>query len=669
MSFQSDADRTPPVTPGRLVTILHLEDSPLDAELANTRLKKSGLAYKLDYVVTRDQFLDALSRRSYDLILSDFNIPGFDGSEALTLAAERQPNTPFIFVSGVLGEEVAIDTLKRGATDYVLKTRMDRLVPAVERALAEADGRRARHQAERGLRHSEERYRALVSILTDVPWRANAAGEVDSPHPAWTAFTGQTWDEYHGAGWLDAVHPADRERLTEAWRQALARPGKFVIEIRLWHAPSQTFRQIENRATPVLDSDGNLREWVGTCNDIHDLRTAERERERLLEAERAARNEAEQANRLKDEFLATVSHELRTPLNAILGWAELITRGGGNEEDNAEGLQAILRNARAQSQIIEDLLDMSRITSGKVRLDVQEVNLATLLDETIHSVMPSAEMRRLSVTQAVQPSVSPVKGDPSRLRQVVWNLLSNSIKFTPAGGQVRARLTQIDGSVTLTIEDTGEGIAADLLPYVFDRFRQEDGSTTRRHGGLGLGLSIVKHLVELHGGTVAASSDGKGKGSRFVVSLPALFERSVAQPPLPRQLDAPGRASSLSGVKVLVVDDEADARRIVSRILQGCGATVVSAASAAEAMRLLRLEKPDILLSDIGMPEADGYELIRSVRQLSTDDRNIPAVALTAFARSDDRTKALQAGFQRHIPKPLESADLLRTVSELTGRS
>jgi signal transduction histidine kinase/CheY-like chemotaxis protein len=402
------------------------------------------------------------------------------------------------------------------------------------------------------------------------------------------------------------------------------------------------------------------------------------EKETLLAQEQAVRNELERANRMKDEFLATLSHELRTPLNAVLGYATLLQSGGLNEEERREGFRAIERSARQQAQLIEDLLDMNRIISGNIRLDVQLVDLPQIIDAALDTVFPSAEAKGLRVQKLIDPLAGPIKGDPGRIQQVVWNLLSNAVKFTPKGGKIQVLLERVNSHVEITVIDSGEGIAPEFLPYVFDRFRQADASTTRRYGGLGLGLSIVKQLVELHGGTVRAKSPGTEQGSTFVVALPV----AVVHPD--ERLDDMNRAHPkasqgepipcdvlLSGVRALVVDDEPDSCRLVQKILEDCEAHVVTAQSVAEAIKVFRESQPlDVIISDIGMPDEDGYDLIRKIRALSDEEGGqTPALALTAFARSEDRTRAALAGFQTHLSKPVEVNELIAVVANLAGRT
>jgi len=389
-------------------------------------------------------------------------------------------------------------------------------------------------------------------------------------------------------------------------------------------------------------------------------------------AEREARSEAERASLMKDEFLATLSHELRTPLNAILGWSQLLTSGMAKPEDVSQGLEAIERNARVQTQLIEDLLDMSRIISGKIRLDVQFTDVANVVEQAVDSLRPSAEAKEIRLSKVLDPHAGYVSGDPTRLQQVVWNLLSNAIKFTAKGGKVEVLLQRIDSHLEIAVHDSGIGIKPEFLPVVFERFRQADASTTRSYGGLGLGLSIVKNLVELHGGTVRVDSPGEGQGATFTVSLPLAPIRVATarhHPTTPQPLVRESGKIDLSGVKVLVIDDDQDARELLKRVLAECSADVKSAEGAAEGLGIVQDQRPDVIVSDIGMPGMDGYEFIRTVRDLSAEKGgNTPAIALTAFARSEDRTRAMLAGYQVHIAKPIEPHELVATVSSLARR-
>ncbi|HET6423609.1 MAG TPA: PAS domain S-box protein [Planctomycetaceae bacterium] len=433
-----------------------------------------------------------------------------------------------------------------------------------------------------------------------------------------------------------------------------------------------TRRWMETHAVPLPRSDGLLGQLAVT-REITAQKRMEAEREELLQSERFARMEAERASRLKDEFLATLSHELRTPLNAILGWSQILGMHKSSPEEVAEGAEVIARNARAQAQLIEDLLDMSRIMSGKVRLDVQAVDLASVVDAAVDAVRPAADAKEIRLRKILDPHAGPASGDPTRLQQVVWNLLNNAIKFTPKAGKVEVLLERVNSHLEITVHDSGIGIQPELLPVIFERFRQADSSTTRSHGGLGLGLSIVKSLVELHGGTVKAKSAGEGHGATFVVSLPLAPIRPPQEkrehPRTPTDPPAISTDVDLSEIKVLVVDDEADARNLVERLLEQCHATVLTAGSADEAAKQVPAFQPNVIVSDIGMPGTDGYQFMRRIRAMSADQGGrTPAIALTAFARSEDRTKAMMAGYTMHIAKPIEPQELIATVGNLVGR-
>ncbi len=473
------------------------------------------------------------------------------------------------------------------------------------------------------------------------------------------------------------LHEEDRDRTRLAVERAVFHHEPYDIVYRTV-APDGRIRWVRAKGRAYFDATGAPTRFDGVTLDVTALKTIEQRREMMLATERAAREEAERVIRMKDEFLATLSHELRTPLNAILGWSQILTRDPQDSDDARQGLQAIERNTRALARMIEDLLDMSRISTGKVRLDVHRLVLADVVSQAVQSVRPSAEVKGVRLITVIDPNAGPVAGDAGRLQQVVWNLLTNAIKFTPRGGRVQVVLERVNSHLELNVTDTGEGIEPEFLPHIFERFRQADASTTRHHRGLGLGLSIVKHLVELHGGSVRVKSPGKGKGSTFILALPLaptthplkIDEVEARQHPRVAQgapiLDEP---PNLAGVRVLVVDDDPDAREVIARILRDGKASVIKASSAAEALEIVRKSKPDLLISDIGMPGEDGYDLLRKVRALPADAcGRVPAVALTAFARSEDRQRALLAGYQLHVSKPVEPSELLTVCASLVGR-
>jgi signal transduction histidine kinase len=393
----------------------------------------------------------------------------------------------------------------------------------------------------------------------------------------------------------------------------------------------------------------------------------------LLERERAARLDAEAANQTKDEFLATVSHELRTPLTAILGWT-MIARRNSPPAEIEKVLSIIERSARAQLRIIEDLLDVARALGGKLRLEINEARIADVIEGALMAVRPAADAKGVGLAVDVQPAVGAIAADPERLQQVVWNLLSNAIKFTPGGGHVALSAHRSESTIVIRVSDDGQGIRPEFLPHLFEPFRQADGSTTRRHGGLGLGLAIVRQLVEAHGGTISASSDGEGKGTTFTVEIPAraFAPEPGVRSPIPRQAAAPAAAAGvrLDGVRLLVVDDDDDSRDLITCILEEWGASVTGASSAGEAMRLLQQSRPDVLVSDIGMPDVDGYALMRQVRGMPAErGGGVPAIALTAYASESDGARVRAAGFQAHVTKPIDPDALTAAVAGLVGTS
>jgi signal transduction histidine kinase/ActR/RegA family two-component response regulator len=393
------------------------------------------------------------------------------------------------------------------------------------------------------------------------------------------------------------------------------------------------------------------------------------EREQLLVRERAARDQAEHLSAMKDEFLATLSHELRTPLNAMLGWAGMLQRGVKDEATLRRGLETIERNARAQGQLIDDLLDMSRIVAGTLRLDVQRVDLARTIEAALGTVQPAVLARQIALRTELAADVGEVHGDPGRLQQVLWNLLSNAVKFTPNGGTVQVMLTRDGAEALVRVSDSGIGIAPDFLPHVFDRFRQQDASITRRHGGLGLGLAIVRQLVELHGGTIAADSAGENTGTTFTLRLPLAAPAAAGSPHAAPATAALMALADLSGLSVLLVDDAPDTLDVIEQILQGCGAATLAASGAAMALALLDRERPDVIVSDIGMPDIDGFELMRRIRRRPHDaGGEIPAIALTALTRQDDYERALQAGFDDYLAKPVDAGALVARIAEVAAR-
>ena len=460
-------------------------------------------------------------------------------------------------------------------------------------------------------------------------------------------------------GWVYLINKSDADDFNEADERLAA---TLATQVAVAYENAVLYSEAQRHA-----SDLQL--------EITERKQAEEERAKLLIREQAARAEAEQANRTKDEFLATLSHELRTPLSAILGWSHLVRTGKLDEPQMSRAFETIERNARSQSQLIDDLLDVSRIITGKLQIEPRAVDLCGVIDASIEAVRPSFEAKDIKVETELQASGCFVSGDQNRLQQIFWNLLSNAVKFTPERGKVRVEARRVDSQVRVSVSDSGIGITPEFLPYIFDRFRQADGSTTRVHGGLGLGLSIVKHLVQLHGGGVAVHSEGKNRGTTFTVNLPLVSAMAAdkSENGVTPQADGNGLPASfatlLAGLRILVVDDEADSRELVMAILTRCGGKVKCCETAAEALKTFRAWKPDLLVSDIGMPVEDGYALITKLRKLRLKlAQQKPAIALTAYATDDDRARSLAAGFQVHVAKPIEPEALVRSIAGAVGR-
>lgn len=636
-----------------------------------------GESYEVVAVADGQAALEATHEYCFDLVLTDVMMPRLDGFGLLKALRtdERTRNIPVIMLSARAGEESRVEGLEAGADDYLIKPFSAReLLARVESNLKLA---RLRHESlvrEQSLRvEAEEARHRLENVLASIndqfivlnrEWRYTYIND------RVVQVTGLRKEELLGQSIWDLFPDLVDTPFFDEARKAAAQQEPRHLE---FYYPGWD-RWLENRIYPSPDN------FTVLVTDVSDRKRAEIERDKLFVQEQAARQQAEAANRLKDEFLATVSHELRTPLNAILGWIVLLRSGRLTPEKVAEALATVERNARAQNRLIEDLLDVSRIITGKLRLELQPVTIAQVAEAAIASARPAAEAKGILLVSDCDLT-GIVQGDADRLQQVVWNLVSNAIKFTPEGGSVMVRLVQDNGQVKLTVSDTGEGIAPEFLPHVFHRFSQADGSYKRKHGGLGLGLAIVRHLVELHGGKVGVESQGVGQGTTFTVTLPLRKTNSGAHNGHDdATLDSPfyntfrtesARATPrLDEIKVLVVDDEEDSRNMVAALLVESGVEIRTAGSAAEAIDVLAKWRPDVLVVDIGMPGEDGYEFIRRIRknESASGFKEIPAVALTAYARSEDRLNALAAGYQQHLAKPVEPAELLVVVASLTGR-
>lgn len=552
-----------------------------------------------------------------------------------------------------------------GAAGALVTTALCLMSRAQVRARVLAESRARQIEAsEQALRRSESRFRRLYDSNVVGMVFAHADGRVLDANDAACRIFGRTRDEMLAGlmNWRAATPPEFAQRDLQAIEECLQKGSCAPYEKEVINA--------SGARVPVLLATAALmgieNEYVAVVVDVT-------ERKRAEEAMRLAREAAETSNRLKDEFLATVSHELRTPLNAMLGWTQLLRASPPRDPAELQrALETIERNARAQTQLIEDLLDVSRIISGKMRIQVQPVDPAPIIDAAIASVEPAATAKGVRLVRDYDSCPVRVLADSQRLQQIAWNLIANAIKFTPRGGTVAVSLAPLDGHVQFSVSDTGMGIDPEFLPHVFERFTQADPSPTRRHGGLGLGLGIVRHLVEMHGGTVEADSAGRDRGATFRVRLPAVEEpqppREIQQVVKP-QLTPDTTPRPLDGARILVVDDDSDALDLLSQVLKGKGAAVATAGSVTQAMQRYAEFAPQLIISDLAMPEEDGYDLIRRVRQQSIhSDRPVPAIALTAYARQQDRERALRAGFQFHLPKPVHPDELVRVSATLLGR-
>ena len=523
------------------------------------------------------------------------------------------------------------------------------------------------------LKESESRYRDLLELLPVAVYACDAEGMI------------QHFNEAASVLWGREPKCRDRSELFSGAHQLYYPDGRLMplsespmaIVLRTRRPQLNTEicieRQDGSRRTalasviPLRNDEGEFTGAINCLQDVTQQKLVEEDRMMLFEREKAARTRAEEASRYKDEFLATVSHELRTPLNSILGWSRLLKDTEMAPDTSVRAIETIERNAKAQAQLIEDILDVSRAISGRLRLDVTTIELIPLIEAAIDIVRPAADAKGVKLDSVLDPSSGPIAGDPQRLQQIIWNLLSNAVKFTPKEGHVQVRLQRAESQAELIVSDSGIGIRHEFLPFVFDRFRQADSSSTRKFGGLGLGLAIVRHLTELHGGTVNAESDGEGKGATFVIRLPITIthlhrtrDRQTGE-----NVSTLKSAPNLSNLRVLVLDDEPDAREIITLILEECGAEVRSAASVSQALGLLQEWDAHVLVSDIGIPERDGYDFIREVRRLGIES---PAIALTAYARHEDRLRILGSGYQMHIAKPVDSEELPVVVASVAGR-
>ncbi len=716
------------------VNILLVDDKLENLLALEAILEKLG--ENLVRATSGEEALRCLLHQDFAVILLDVQMPGMDGFETATLIRNRgrSRHTPIIFLTAFsTSDQMLFKGYALGAVDYLLKPLDPNILTSKVIVFVELFKKTeaVKQQAAQlvavntELRQSEERFRSLSTCSPVGIFEIDTEGGCKYTNPRYQAICGLKAAESLEKRWLESVHPEDKERAVASW-SAYIREGRDYSEEFRFQTAHGSDRWVQVRSSPMLSSQGELLGYVGTLEDITERKQAEEVRAQVIQ-EQTARQEAEAANRMKDEFLAVLSHELRTPLTSMLGWSKILRAKKLDEKATSRALEAIERNATSQMQLIEDILDVSRIIRGQLRLNVSAVNLLSVMEAALEAVRPLAEPKDIKLNTVLDTSVGSVYGDPARLQQVVWNLLTNAIKFTPKGGRVEVRLSKyfgcsisdfgfaqsfpagryandkaqeasndfglesdsenLDSSNTdessnpkstiqnlksqyaqIQVIDTGIGISSEFLPKVFERFRQADSTTTRSHNGLGLGLAIVRHLVELHKGTIFAQSLGTGQGATFTVRLPLLQDNrgNRGNREAAGEISSPVISTPLAGLRVLVVDDEADTRNFLSFMFEEYGAFATAVASVDEALAVLEQAKPDILISDIGMSEQDGYTLIRKLRSLEPEKGGrIPAIALTAYTREEDRLKALSAGFQQHLSKPIDPTKLIAVVANV----
>ncbi|WP_373536091.1 response regulator [Microcoleus sp.] len=662
------------VQPEDRVNVLIVDDRSENLVALEAILKNQS--YNLVKANSGAEALRCLLHQDFAVILLDVQMPGMDGFETATMirSRDRSRSTPIIFITAFSSNDTHVfKGYSLGAVDYLFKPLEPEILTSKVQVFVELFQKTAevKRQAtelaavNNELSKSEERFRTLCACSPLGIYLADVEGRCTYLNPRCEEISGLILDESLVSVWQRSVHPEDRDRVVADWSGWIKEGQEYSTEFRL--ADNEDVRWINVQSSPMFSDFGILLGHVGTVRDVTDRKQAEEERGRLLR-EQVARQEAERANQMKDEFLAILSHELRTPLNAILGWSRLLRAKKFDQATVDKALETIERNAKSQAQLVEDILDVSRILRGKLNFNLYPIQLKNVIEMAIDSLKPLAETKSIVIVFQADSKVGKVIGDSDRLQQVVWNLLSNAIKFTPEGGKVDVRLELVGDEAQIQVIDSGIGINPDFLPYVFDRFRQADSSTTRSYGGLGLGLAIVRHLVEQHGGNVRAENNA-GEGAKFTVFLPVVEGNGEGAVDDCFELDEVSEAlPTLANLQLLVVDDDDDTRDFLIAVLEEEGAVVRSAASVAGALAALESFWPDVLLSDIGMPQADGYELIARVKEMEVlRERKMPAIALTAYVRESDRRQALEAGFQMHLSKPVEVTKLIAGIANLTG--
>lgn len=673
-------------------TILLVDDSPEDRELYRRYLLHDRqYDYKILEASLGKQGLELWQQHQPDAVLLDYRLPDLDGLEFLSRLQSllQQHELPAIVVTGQGSEAIAVQAMKAGAQDYLVKEQLsaESLRIALNSTITNVKLRDRLQRSEEALQQSEERFRRILESSSDCIKLLDLDGKILYMNPGGLCLLEtEDFSSYANTDWLYFWQEDDRSA-TEA-AVAAAKAGKISRFQGFCPTAKGTPKWWDVVVTPIVDPKGQVIQLLATSRDVTEQKQAEQERNRLLQLEQTARLEAERANRLKDEFLSVLSHELRSPLNPILGWSKLMQTHKFDSTKTAEALSTIERNAKLQCQLIDDLLDIAKILQGKLSMEVAPVDLAFVIEAAIDTVKAAAVAKNI-LLHPMLPQIGQVSGDATRLQQIVWNLLSNAVKFTPTGGRVEVKLEHIEivneelgmkkegkldhsqfsisnpqfsSFAQITISDTGKGIHPSFLPHIFESFRQEDASITRKYGGLGLGLAIVRHLVEAHGGTIWADSQGEGQGAVFTLRIPLLHAESEQSP----AEDLSIREIDLTGIRVLTVDDEPDTRELLTLLLTQYGAEVLTVNSAAEVLANLASFQPDILVSDIGMPEVDGYSLIQQVRALPPEKGGqVAAMALTAYAREEDQQRAITNGYQSYLTKPIELEQFVQAIAAL----
>ena len=630
-----------------LIRILHLEDSDLDADYVRQRLILAGLPVQIDRVADRDSFVSRLEQNQYDVILSDYQVPTFEHLAALELARELCPDTPFLFVSGAMGEELAVESLHRGATDYILKERLTRLPAAVERALDGARQLLERRAAEAAYRESEERFRLLAESTPNLAWTARPDGHIFWFNERWYQYTGTTPADVEGWGWQSVHDPEVLPAVLDEWKRSLDTGAPFEMVYPLRGADGD-YHPFLTRILPLRDSRGSIIYWFGTNTDISTQVRAEQE--------------LREADRRKDEFLATLAHELRNPLAPIRNGLEILKHCSGDQPDATQTRNMMQRQLEHLVRLVDDLLDVARVSQGKVKLKHESLELHDIVENALEVSQSFIDSAGHRLFVSIPNENLFVTGDATRLAQVITNLLHNAAKYTPEGGRIELSIERDGRDVRIRVSDNGMGIPGEMLPRVFDLFTQVGRSIDRAQGGLGIGLSLVRKLVELHGGWVSGESAGIGHGSTFTVSLPL----ATRQVPF-SQGDGMSTSNTAkpAAQRILIVDDNVDAATSLGLLLKLTGHETQVGHSGPAALELVASFGPDAIFLDIGLPGMNGYEVARTIRSMARI-RQPYLIALTGWGSDEDKRLAKEVGFDQHLTKPIDAGavnDVLRRLS------